>query len=197
MSLQIDAVILAGGMARRMGGYDKGLVELNGKAMIEHTIERIKPQVKEILINANRNQTRYAEFGFTVLSDEHTGFLGPLAGMITAMGHTQADYLLVVPCDCPLLPRDLVARLLAAIEANNAELAVASDGEREQPVVMLLKPSLRESMTAFLEAGERKIDFWYAKHRFAVAAFADQPNAFVNVNTPEQKQRLAAEINQS
>ncbi|MFB2760663.1 molybdenum cofactor guanylyltransferase MobA [Shewanella xiamenensis] len=197
MSLQIDAVILAGGMARRMGGDDKGLVELNGKAMIEHTIERIKPQVKEILINANRNQTRYAELGFTVLSDEHTGFLGPLAGMITAMGHTQADYLLVVPCDCPLLPRDLVARLLAAIEANDAELAVASDGEREQPVVMLLKPSLRESMTAFLEAGERKIDFWYAKHRFAVAAFADQPNAFVNVNTPEQKQRLAAEINQS
>lgn len=197
MSLQIDAVILAGGMARRMGGDDKGLVELNDKAMIEHTIERIKPQVKEILINANRNQTRYAEFGFTVLSDEHTGFLGPLAGMITAMGHTQADYLLVVPCDCPLLPRDLVARLLAAIEANNAELAVASDGEREQPVVMLLKPSLRESMTTFLEAGERKIDFWYAKHRFAVAAFADQPNAFVNVNTPEQKQRLAAEINQS
>ncbi|MFG0454398.1 molybdenum cofactor guanylyltransferase MobA [Shewanella mangrovisoli] len=197
MSLQIDAVILAGGMARRMGGDDKGLVELNDKAMIEHTIERIKPQVKEILINANRNQTRYAEFGFTVLSDEHTGFLGPLAGMITAMGHTQADYLLVVPCDCPLLPRDLVARLLAAIEANDAELAVASDGEREQPVVMLLKPSLRESMTAFLEAGERKIDFWYAKHRFAVAAFADQPNAFVNVNTPEQKQRLAAEINQS
>ncbi len=197
MSLQIDAVILAGGMARRMGGDDKGLVELNGKAMIEHTIERIKPQVKEILINANRNPTRYAGFGFTVLSDEHTGFLGPLAGMITAMGHTQADYLLVVPCDCPLLPRDLVARLLAAIEANDAELAVASDGEREQPVVMLLKPSLRESMTAFLEAGERKIDFWYAKHRFAVAAFADQPNAFVNVNTPEQKQRLAAEINQS
>lgn len=197
MSLQIDAIILAGGMARRMGGDDKGLVELNGKAMIEHTIERIKPQVKEILINANRNQTRYAEFGFTVLSDEHTGFLGPLAGMITAMGHTQADYLLVVPCDCPLLPRDLVARLLAAIEANDAELAVASDGEREQPVVMLLKPSLRESMTAFLEAGERKIDFWYAKHRYAVAAFADQPNAFVNVNTQEQKQRLAAEINQS
>ncbi|AAN57681.1 molybdenum cofactor guanylyltransferase [Shewanella oneidensis MR-1] len=197
MSLQIDAVILAGGMARRMGGDDKGLVELNGKAMIEHTIERIKPQVKEILINANRNQTRYAEFGFTVLSDEHTGFLGPLAGMITAMGHTQADYLLVVPCDCPLLPRDLVARLLAAIETNDAELAVASDGEYQQPVVMLLKPNLRESMKAFLEAGERKIDFWYAKHHCVVESFADQPNAFVNVNTPEQKQRLAAEINQS
>ncbi|SIR33935.1 molybdenum cofactor guanylyltransferase MobA [Shewanella morhuae] len=197
MSSQIDAVILAGGMARRMGGDDKGLVELNGEAMIKHTIDRIKPQVKEILINANRNQTRYAEFGFKVISDEHSGFLGPLAGMIAAMGKTDAEYLLVVPCDCPLLPLDLVPRMLAAIEAEGAELAVASDGEYEQPVVMLLKPSLRDSMKAFLEAGERKVDFWYAKHHFVVASFADQPNAFVNVNTPEQKQRLAIEITKS
>ena len=196
MSSQIDAVILAGGMARRMGGDDKGLVELNGEAMIKHTIDRIKPQVKEILINANRNQTRYAEFGFKVISDEHSGFLGPLAGMITAMGQTDADYLLVVPCDCPLLPLDLVPRMLAAIEAEKAEIAVASDGEYEQPVVLLLKPSLRDSMKAFLEAGERKVDFWYIKHHFVVTSFADQPNAFVNVNTPEQKQRLAIEITQ-
>lgn len=197
MSLRIDAVILAGGMARRMGGDDKGLVELNGKTMIEHTIDRIKPQVKEILINANRNQTRYAEFGFKVISDEHTGFLGPLAGMISAMGQTEADYLLVVPCDCPLLPLDLVPRMLAAIKTENAEIAVASDGEYEQPVVLLLKPCLRDSMKAFLEAGERKVDFWYAKHHFVVESFADQANAFVNVNTPEQKQRLAAQITKS
>ncbi|MGL6123432.1 MAG: molybdenum cofactor guanylyltransferase MobA [Shewanella sp.] len=196
MSSQIDAVILAGGMARRMGGDDKGLVELNGQAMIKHTIDRIKPQVKEILINANRNQARYAEFGFKVISDEHSGFLGPLAGMISAMGQTDADYLLVVPCDCPLLPHDLVARMLAAIETQDADLAVASDGEREQPVILLLKPSLRDSMKTFLEAGERKIDFWYAQHHCATAAFADQPNAFVNVNTPEQKQQLAREITQ-
>ncbi|MCD8551145.1 MAG: molybdenum cofactor guanylyltransferase [Shewanella xiamenensis] len=197
MSLQIDAVILAGGMARRMGGDDKGLVELNGKAMIEHTIERIKPQVKEILINANRNQTRYAEFGFTVLSDEHTGFLGPVGGHDHRYGSHPSRLSARGALRLSATPAGFSARLLTAIEANDAELAVASDGEREQPVVMLLKPSLRESMTAFLEAGERKIDFWYAKHRFAVAAFADQPNAFVNVNTPEQKQRLAAEINQS
>ena len=197
MSLHIDAVILAGGMARRMGGDDKGLVELNGKTMIEHTIDRIKPQVKEILINANRNQTRYAEFGFKVISDEHTGFLGPLAGMISAMGQTEADYLLVVPCDCPLLPLDLVPRMLAAIKTEDAEIAVASDGEYEQPVVLLLKPCLRDSMKAFLEAGERKVDFWYAKHHFVVESFADQASAFVNVNTPEQKQRLAAQITKS
>jgi len=194
MSLQIDAVILAGGMARRMGGNDKGLVELQAQPMIKHTIDRIKPQVREILINANRNQTRYAEFGYQVISDEDSGYLGPLAGMITAMGQTQADYLLVVPCDCPLLPTDLVERMLSQIEKENADLAVASDGQREQPVILLLKPELRDSMKAFLDAGERKIDFWYAKHHCAVTDFSDQPNAFINVNTPEQKQQLSEAI---
>ena len=194
MSQQIDAVILAGGMARRMGGNDKGLVELNGKPMIKHTIDRITPQVKAILINANRNQNQYAEFGFRVLSDEDSGYLGPLAGMITALGHTTADYLLVVPCDCPLLPLDLVPRMLAKIKESNAEIAVASDGKREQPVVLLMKPELRTSMKAFLDAGERKIDFWYAKHHCVVCEFPDQPNAFVNVNTPEQKQQLSEAI---
>ncbi|GIU25366.1 molybdenum cofactor guanylyltransferase [Shewanella schlegeliana] len=194
MTAQVDAVILAGGMARRMGGNDKGLVELENRPMIEHAIDRIRPQVKEILINANRNQNRYSEFGFNVISDQDSGYLGPLAGMITAMSNTQADYLLVVPCDCPLLPTDLVARMLAKLTAEDAELAVASDGKREQPVVMLLKPSLRASMKAFLDAGERKIDFWYAKHHYVVAEFSDQPNAFVNVNTPEQKQQLGEAI---
>ncbi|ASJ98379.1 molybdenum cofactor guanylyltransferase MobA [Shewanella marisflavi] len=194
MSPQIDAVILAGGMARRMGGNDKGLVELNDRPMIQHAIDRIKPQVKQILINANRNQSRYAEFGYPVLSDEDSGYLGPLAGMITALGQTQADYLMVVPCDCPLLPTDLVQRMLSAIQAEGAEMAVASDGKREQPVVLLMKPALRESMKAFLDAGERKIDVWYAKHHCVVCDFSDQPNAFVNVNTPEQKQQLSEAI---
>lgn len=196
MSLRIDAVILAGGQARRMGGQDKGLVELLGKPMIKHAITRIQPQVKEILINANRNQNLYAQFADCVFGDEDSGFLGPLAGMVTAMGKTQADLLLVVPCDCPCLPTDLVARMAAALEAEAADLAVASDGEYEQPVVMLLKPSLRDSMKAFLAAGERKIDFWYAKHKVAVVSFADQPNAFVNVNTPEQVEQLSKALTQ-
>ncbi|WOT05344.1 molybdenum cofactor guanylyltransferase MobA [Shewanella youngdeokensis] len=194
MTTTIDAVILAGGMARRMGGNDKGLVELDNQPMIKHAIDRIKPQVKEILINANRNQKVYSEFGFKVVSDQDSGYLGPLAGMITAMSHTQAEYLMVVPCDCPMLPTDLVSRMLTQLTAAGAELAVASDGKREQPVVMLLAPSLRTSMKAFLDAGERKIDFWYAKHNYVVTEFSDQPNAFVNVNTPEQKQQLSDAI---
>ncbi|WP_394129196.1 molybdenum cofactor guanylyltransferase MobA [Shewanella maritima] len=196
MSAQIEAVILAGGMARRMGGQDKGLVELNAKPMIQHTIDRLQPSVANIIINANRNQDIYAKLGFEVVSDQDSGYLGPLAGMITALSQTQADYLLVVPCDCPLLPTDLAPRMLACLEDNQADLVVASDGKREQPVVLLLKPHLHDSMKAFLDAGERKIDFWYAQHKCAVAEFSDQPNAFVNVNTPEQKQQLAAEIAQ-
>lgn len=194
MAPQIDAVILAGGMARRMGGNDKGLVDLNGQAMICHTIDKLSKQVDRIMINANRNQAEYEQWGYSVFSDQQSGYLGPLAGMVTALKQTQAEYLLVVPCDCPMLPEDLVQRLLTALIAQNADIAVASDGEREQPVVLLLKPYLVTSMQAFLDAGERKIDFWYRQHTVAVTSFADQPNAFVNVNTPEQKQQLAQHI---
>lgn len=189
-----DAVILAGGMSRRMGGEDKGLTELAGQPMINHVIARIQPQVDQILINANRNQAQYAKLGFPVISDEDSGYLGPLAGMITAMANTQAKYLLVVPCDCPLLPVDLISRMSATLVEQQAELVVASDGKREQPVVMLLQPKLQQSMKAFLDTGERKIDRWYTKHNYAVTDFSDQPNAFINVNTPEQQQRLAAKI---
>lgn len=194
MAPQIDAVILAGGMARRMGGNDKGLVDLNGQAMICHTLDKLSSQVDNIMINANRNQAQYEQWGYRVFSDEDSGYLGPLAGMVTALKQTQAEYLLVVPCDCPMLPDDLAKRLLAALTEKNADIAVASDGEREQPVVLLLKPQLAASMQAFLDAGERKIDFWYRQHQVAIESFADQPNAFVNVNTPEQKQQLAQQI---
>ncbi|BDM62787.1 molybdenum cofactor guanylyltransferase [Shewanella sp. NFH-SH190041] len=191
MSSQIEAVILAGGRARRMGGEDKGLVELNGRPMISYTLDRLTPQVTSMVINANRSQETYRQFGLPVFCDDQSGFLGPLAGIVSALKRTHADYLLTVPCDSPLLPTDLAARMLTALEQTSAELAVASNGEREQPVIMLLKPTLADSIQAFLDAGERKIDFWYAKHQVAVVSFADQPMAFVNVNTQEQKQQLA------
>jgi len=194
MAPQIDAVILAGGMARRMGGNDKGLVDLNGQAMICHIIDKLSPQVNQILINANRNQAQYEQWGYTVFSDQDSGYLGPLAGMVTALKQTQADYLLVVPCDCPMLPDDLAARLLAALEQQQADLAIASDGEYEQPVVLLLKPHLATSMQAFLDGGDRKVFLWYSQHKIAVESFADQPNAFVNINTLEQKRQIAKKI---
>ncbi|NRD72070.1 molybdenum cofactor guanylyltransferase [Shewanella sp. VB17] len=194
MQLHVDAVILAGGMSRRMGGDDKGLIELSSKPMITHIIDRIAPQVNRIMISANRNLPRYTDLGYCVFKDDHLGYLGPLAGMITAMGKTKAAYLLVVPCDCPLLPLDLVERMLTQIKNQNAELAVASDGQREQPTIMLLKPSLRESMKEYLDSGGRKVSLWYDNHHYVVTQFTEQPNAFMNVNTPEQKQQVAKEI---
>lgn len=194
MSSQIEAVILAGGRAQRMGGNDKGLVELKGKPMIHYVIETIKPQIETLVINANRNQSDYQQFGFPVFSDEQAGFLGPLAGIVSALRQTQAKYLLTVPCDCPLLPTDLAKRMLSALEAEKADLAVASDGRREQPVIMLLKPELADSIQVFLDAGDRKIDFWYAQHNVVVVSFADQPMPFININTPEQKQQLAESL---
>ncbi|MBB1476917.1 molybdenum cofactor guanylyltransferase MobA [Shewanella sp. SG41-3] len=194
MAPQIDAVILAGGMARRMGGNDKGLVSLNGQAMICHTIDKLKSQVDGIMINANRSQEQYEQWGYKVFSDQDSGYLGPLAGMVTALKQTEADYLLVVPCDCPMLPDDLVVRLLAALEQQQADLAIASDGEYEQPVVLLLKPHLATSMQAFLDGGDRKIFLWYSQHKVAVESFADQPNAFININTLEQKNKVEEKI---
>ena len=194
MAPQIDAVILAGGMARRMGGNDKGLVDLKGQAMICHTIDKLINQVDSIMINANRNQEQYKQWGYSVFSDQDSGYLGPLAGMVTALKKTQADYLLVVPCDCPMLPDDLAARLLAALEREQADIAIASDGEYEQPVVLLLKPHLAPSMQAFLDGGDRKVFLWYRQHKVAIESFADQPNAFININTLEQKHRIADKI---
>ncbi|KFZ35954.1 molybdopterin-guanine dinucleotide biosynthesis protein A [Shewanella mangrovi] len=197
MSQQLEAVILAGGMARRMGGEDKGLVDLLGKPMVAHVIERLTPQVQQLRINANRSQAQYASFGYEVFADQQAGYLGPLSGMSSAMATSTAELILTVPCDCPLIPLDLAERMLHALTAQNADLAVATDGEREQPVVLLLKRSLLPSMLTFLDSGRRRIDMWYADLQVARVSFADQPNAFVNVNTPEEKQQLADAIAQS
>ena len=184
-SSDVTAVVLAGGRARRMGGQDKGLVELNQVPLIEYALTALQGQVETILINANRNIERYADLGYPVIEDRHSGFNGPLAGMASALSVMHTRYLVTVPCDSPALPQDLVDRLLGARAAADAELAVAHDGIRMQPVFALLERSLLPSLERFLEADGRKIDQWYAQHRLALADFSDQPNAFSNVNTPE------------
>lgn len=196
MPPQIDAVILAGGRATRMGGEDKGLIELAGIPMIQHVINRIKPQVTNIIINANRHQDKYQNFGFPVISDNNNDFNGPLAGISQAMAYTKADYLISVACDCPMLPDNLVSKMLTAIEVHDADIAVASDGKYMQPVIMLLKPHLKSSIDAFLSRGDRKIILWYQQHKMITIPFTDDPMAFININTPAQKQQLAATLHQ-
>jgi len=190
----VTGLVLAGGLARRMGGEDKGLVPLAGRPMVAHVLEALRPQVGAILLNANRNHERYAAFGHPVVADAVAGYLGPLAGVLTALRHCTTEFLVTAPCDAPLVAPDLVARLYRARAAAGADLAVASDGERQQPVFLLLRTALAPSLEAYLAGGGRKIDTWFGQLRIAVADFSDAPDTFVNVNDPDERQRVEARL---
>jgi len=191
----ITALILAGGKGRRLGGQDKGLVYYQGKPLIEHLIERIQPQVENILINANRNQETYANYGYPVIQDELSNYQGPLAGFATAMKVASTSHIITMPCDGPLLPDDLVSRMLTVLgdtSDTQETLVVAHNGERLQPVYALIPINLVNSLEKFLEEGNRKIDLWYAQHTMKIADFSDKPAVFDNINTEEQRQNLEA-----
>lgn len=188
---EITAVILAGGRARRMGGKDKGLIQLDGRPMVAHVMAALRPQVGELMINANRNLDRYAEFGYRVITDAVGDFSGPLAGVASALQSSRTRYILTVPCDSPLMPDDLVARLYSTLRSRDAEIAVAHDGERMQPVFSLLPRNLADSLLGFLAEGERRIDRWFTYHKTVTADFSDKADTFLNVNTDEE--RLALE----
>jgi len=194
---EITGVVLAGGRGSRMGGEDKGLVELDGRPMVEYVIARLRSQVGAIVISANRNQERYAALGFPVVPDLLGGYQGPLAGMASALQAASTPYVVTVPCDSPLIGDDLVERLAAALVREAADVAVAYDGQRTHPVFLLLKRALLPSLLAFLEAGERKIDLWFARHRVAQADFSDCPEAFINVNDPAEHRALEARLREA
>lgn len=181
------AVILAGGMARRMGGQDKGLIGINGRPMIEYIIDALKPQVDHILINANRNIEQYERYGYPVIQDMMGDYFGPLVGMASGLQACNSDLVLSVPCDSPFVPPVLAARLNTALIENQADISVANDSERMQPVFALIRKHLLDSLLAYLNDGGRKIDTWYAEHELALADFSDWPDAFININTPEDK----------
>ena len=189
---EVTGVVLAGGQGSRMGGVDKGLQPFRGRPMVAHVIERLQPQVAELLINANRNAEQYAAFGHRVIADEIEGFAGPLAGFERGLAHATRPWVVTVPCDSPFLPRDLVARLMAAAEAAHAELAVAKTGEQAHPVFSLMRRSVHASLRDFLASGQRKIDKWYAGLRVVEAPFDDVPEAFLNINTRDELANLEA-----
>ncbi|MEW8459778.1 MAG: molybdenum cofactor guanylyltransferase MobA [Candidatus Thiodiazotropha endolucinida] len=186
----VTAVILAGGRGRRMGGEDTGLIELNGRPLVQHVISAIQPQVATILINANRNQERYAAFGYPVIADSLLDYQGPLAGFIAALQAVETEDMLTLPCDGPLVPPDLVARLYEARQSAGADIAVAHDGDRLQPVYALIPKRLADSLQHYLDRGDRKIDLWYEEHRVAHADFSDIPRTFINVNTLQERDNL-------
>lgn len=185
-SPKITALILAGGRGSRMGSVDKGLQLFKGKPMVAHVLERIAPQADEIIINANRSINEYEAFGHRVVPDAIDGFAGPLAGLHVGMMHATTPLIVTAPCDSPFLPLDLVARLLAAMEKGNADLAVAKTFDQVHPVFCLVKREREPHLRAFLETGQRKIDKWYATLKVVEVQFDDQELAFANINTEEE-----------
>jgi molybdopterin-guanine dinucleotide biosynthesis protein A len=184
--VRITGLVLAGGQGRRMGGVDKGLEPLRGRPLVEWVLERLRPQVAEVVINANQHLAEYARFGHRVVPDEIGGFAGPLAGLHAGLAASVHPFLVTVPCDSPFLPRDLVARLHAALLAAHADLAVAKTGDQPHPVFALVRASLAPHLAQFLAAGGRKIDAWYAALKVVEVPFDDQAEAFSNINTRDE-----------
>jgi len=193
----ITGLILAGGQGRRMGGVDKGLVELAGKTMVQHAFERLHPQVASVLINANRNIPEYEKIGVPVVSDIIGDYAGPLAGMASGLRASTTDYVLTAPCDSPMLAPDLASRMAQALTSEDGDIAVAHDGERMHPVFALLRRDLLVDLLEFLDTGGRKIDIWFERHDTVVVDFSDRVESFANVNRPEDKQRLQVELSRS
>ncbi len=179
----ITGLMLAGGMGRRMGGVDKGLLALDGAPMASRVLERLRPQVGSLLINANRELDEWKRFGLPVVSDEIGGFSGPLAGVHAGLLACSTPWLLTVPCDSPFFPQDLAIRLAAAIEASGCDLAVARCAGRLQPVFAQLRRELLPSLDAFLRGGEHKMAHWIEQTAFVPVDF-DDTAAFANINTP-------------
>jgi molybdopterin-guanine dinucleotide biosynthesis protein A len=189
----ITGLILAGGRGSRMGGVDKGLQNHHGIALALHALLRLGPQVGHVMINANRNLGAYESFGVPVWPDPVGEYAGPLAGFLAGLEHCETPLLLTVPCDTPNFPEDLAARLAAALDANDADLAYAvtfEDGrEQRQPVFCLMKSALSESLIAFLHGSGHKIDTWFAQHRSVGVRF-DDASAFFNANTAGELAQL-------
>jgi molybdopterin-guanine dinucleotide biosynthesis protein A len=191
------AVLLAGGLARRMGGGDKPLLRLGGRTLLEHVIARVRPQVRAMVLNANGDAGRFAAFGLPVVADPLPDHPGPLAGVLAGMQWTRthfadAPWLLSVPTDTPFLPPDLVARLAAGCATRGAVLACAASAGRRHPVVALWPVALAEDLAGALAGGVRKVDAWTAGYRVAVVEFAAFPtDPFFNVNRPDDLEAAA------
>jgi molybdopterin-guanine dinucleotide biosynthesis protein A len=188
----VVGVLLAGGLARRMGGGDKCLRMLGGRPILAHVIERARPQVAALVLNANGDPARFAAYDLPVAADVVEGFAGPLAGVLTGMAWTRAErpdcpWIVTIATDTPFFPSDLVARMLSAIARDRADLACATSGGRAHPVFGLWPVRLADQLrTAMVDEGIRKVDVWTARYRLVEVAFpAGRMDPFFNTNRPE------------
>lgn len=179
---KVTGVVLAGGLARRMNKQDKGLMLYHNRPMVSYAVEAISEVTDTVFINANRNKDQYMQFGCEVISDQTDSFNGPLAGIFSAMSHAKTDKLLIMPCDSPLIKATHLQKLLQAL-TDDVDIAVAFDGERLHPVFLALKTSLKNSLNAYLQAGDRKIDLWLQQHSLVKVDFSNNTEVFLNINT--------------
>lgn len=190
----ITGLVLAGGRGSRMGGVDKGLQPFCGQPLALRAVERLAPQVGQVAINANRNLEQYKSFGVPVWPDALPDHPGPLAGFLAGMRRCGTPWLVTMPCDTPLVPLDLVARLAAGLARQpGARIAMAWAGGRSQPVCCLLQTSLAPSLQGYLDRGERQVERWMQEHDMVAVTFDDQPQAFANANTLEELHTLERE----
>lgn len=180
---KVAGVILAGGRARRMNNQDKGLVNFKGRPMVSYAIAALAPVVDQLFINANRNIEQYRQFGWPVISDQTDSFDGPLAGVLTAMIHADADVLVIMPCDSPLIKTEHLQKLLLTRAENNADVAVTFDGIRLHPVFLAIKTALQTSLQDYLAGGQRKVAVWLEQQNLVQADFSNEPEIFGNINT--------------
>jgi molybdenum cofactor guanylyltransferase len=190
----LTGLVLAGGRGLRMGGVDKGLQTLHGEPLASHVLKRLAPQTSALMISANRHPDVYATlgapFGAKVLADTVPGFPGPLAGLLAGLRAASTPYVLSAPCDTPGLPAELAARLAQALESNQADIATVTTSDASghvslHPVFALLRTSLADDLAAFLDAGERKVRAWYARHKTVEVTFTDE-RAFYNINSLQE-----------
>lgn len=181
---QVTGVVLAGGQGKRMSGNDKGLLELDGMSLVEHSVAILGKHLSTILISANRNVSEYAKIGLPVIQDEMENYQGPLAGILATMKTIKTDYLLCIPCDTPGLPDDLVERMLIALSEHSSKACCAFDGKRIHPVINVLHRDLLDKLEQFLATGQRKLQIFLEQVDCVKVDFSDEADAFININTP-------------
>jgi molybdopterin-guanine dinucleotide biosynthesis protein A len=193
---QVTGIVLAGGRGRRMGHVDKGLADFKGNPLALHAAQRLRPQVDQIMINANQNLDRYRAFGMPVCADMMSGFQGPLAGLQTGLMVCTTPYLVTVPCDSPFFPDNFVAQLATQLQAQSAEIAMVVTGTgaatQSHPVFSLLSRTILPQLSDYLMLGGRKMTDWFATCKVTSVHFADD-QAFRNINTPDELERYGSD----
>ncbi|MDZ7802526.1 molybdenum cofactor guanylyltransferase MobA [Thiohalophilus sp.] len=182
----ITGIVLAGGRARRMQGQDKGLLPYQGRPLIEHVCERLRPQVAKLCLNANRHREIYQRYGYPVIEDMWPDFPGPLAGFYSALQQCAGEWFCFVPCDTPQLPTDLVARLRETATKAQVPVVAVTDGEHLHGTLCLLHRSCESALLSYYQQGHHRVQEWIRSQSYALVDYGDQSQALININEPQQ-----------